>query len=129
MKTAGIALRLTVLIGEDDTWGTRSLSHEIVCRAREAGLDGASVFRGTEGFGASRLIHTARILSHADGLPTAIVIVDFENKVRDFLPQLDEIIHEGSVIVEECEMYRYTDPIRRQLERLTKPMALKRDTI
>ena len=51
----GTALRLTVLVGENDTWHHRPLYSEIVHRAHAAGLAGASVFRGIEGFGASSL--------------------------------------------------------------------------
>lgn len=43
------ALRLTVLVGDTDTWHHRPLSAEIVHRAHAAGLAGASVFRGWRG--------------------------------------------------------------------------------
>lgn len=63
VRLVGRARRLTVLIGENDRWHHRPLYDEIVQRARRAGLAGASVFRGIEGFGASSAIHTSRILS------------------------------------------------------------------
>lgn len=47
------ALRLTILIGESDLWHHKPVYAEIVHRAHAAGLAGASVFRGIEGFGAS----------------------------------------------------------------------------
>jgi len=62
-----------------------------VHRAHQAGLAGASVLRGIEGYGASNHIHTTRILSLSEDLPVAIVIVDDEDRVRAFLPQLDEL--------------------------------------
>lgn len=37
----------------------------------------------------------------------AITIVDTEEKVRAFLPQLDELIHEGLVVTEPVEVVRY----------------------
>ena len=92
------ALRLTVLIGESDLWHHRPLYAEIVHRAHPAGLAGASVFRGVEGFGASSLIHTSRLLSLSEDLPVAVVVVDTEERVRAFLPQLDELVVEGLVI-------------------------------
>ncbi|GAA3799256.1 hypothetical protein GCM10022206_43230 [Streptomyces chiangmaiensis] len=75
-------------------------------RAHAAGLAGASVFRGIEGFGASSLIHTSRLLSLSEDLPVAIV-VDTEERVRAFLPQLDELVAEGLVILDDCEVIRY----------------------
>lgn len=52
-RLTGSALRVTVYIGENDTWHHKPLYTEIVHRAHAAGLAGASVFRGIEGFGAS----------------------------------------------------------------------------
>ncbi|GHJ26649.1 UPF0166 protein [Streptomyces hygroscopicus subsp. sporocinereus] len=85
----GSALRVTIFVGECDTHHHKPLYSEIVHRAHRAGLAGASVFKGIEGFGASSLIHTSRLLSLSEDLPVAIVIVDEEARIRAFLPQLD----------------------------------------
>lgn len=106
-KLTGRALRLTVFVGEMDQWHHRPLYSEIVHRAHQAGLAGASVFRGIEGFGASSLVHTQRLLSMSEDLPVAVVIVDGAERVRAFLPELDELVSEGLVTVEECEVVRY----------------------
>jgi PII-like signaling protein len=106
-RLTGRALRLTVFIGERDTWHHKPLYSEIVHRAHAAGLAGASVFRGIEGFGASSLIHTSRLLSLSEDLPVAVVIVDTEPRVRAFLPQLDDIVTEGLVTLDDCEVIRY----------------------
>ncbi|MFE9925337.1 DUF190 domain-containing protein [Streptomyces sp. NPDC005774] len=103
----GSALRLTVFIGENDTWHHRPLYSEIVHRAHAAGLAGASVFRGIEGFGASSLVHTSRLLSLSEDLPVAVVVVDTEERVRAFLPELDAIVTEGLVTLDVCEVVRY----------------------
>ncbi|MYZ36640.1 MULTISPECIES: DUF190 domain-containing protein [unclassified Streptomyces] len=108
-KLAGTALRMTILVGESDLWHHRPLYTEIVHRAHAAGLAGASVFRGVEGYGASSLIHTQRLLSLSEDLPMAVVIVDAGEKIRAFLPQLDELIGEGLVVLDECEVIRYTE--------------------
>lgn len=107
-RLTGRALRLTVFVGENDIWHHRPLYTEIVHRAHAAGLAGASVFHGIEGFGASSLIHTARLLSLSEDLPVAIVVVDTEDRVRGFLPQLDELVTEGLVTIDDCEVIQYT---------------------
>jgi PII-like signaling protein len=107
MKLQGPALRLTIFVGEDDHWHHKPLYTEIVHRAHQAGLAGASVLRGIEGYGASSRIHTSRILSLSDDLPLVIIVVDAEDKVRAFLPQLDELVTEGLVIIDPVDVIRY----------------------
>ncbi|NUR73856.1 MAG: DUF190 domain-containing protein [Hamadaea sp.] len=107
MKIEGPAVRLTIFIGEDDQWHHRPLYTEIVHRAHQYGLAGASVLRGIEGYGASSRVHTTRLLSLSEDLPIAIVIVDNEERVRGFLPQLDELVAEGLVIIDPVEVIRY----------------------
>jgi hypothetical protein len=113
MKFEGPAARLTIFIGENDHWHHKPLYTEIVHCAHRAGLAGASVLRGIEGYGASSHIHTARVLSLSDDLPLAIIIVDAEDKIRAFLPQLDELVAEGLVIIDPVEVIRYVYPIAR----------------
>lgn len=89
------------------TWHRKPVYSEIVHRAHKAGLAGASVFRGIEGFGASSLIHTSRLLSLSEDLPVAVVIVDTEARIREFLPELDELVSQGLVMLDDCEVIRY----------------------
>jgi PII-like signaling protein len=107
MKLEGHQRRLTIFIGESDRHGHTPLATEIVQRAHAAGLAGASVFRGIEGYGASNHIHTTRILSLSDDLPIAITIIDTDEQIGAFLPQLDELINEGLMIVEDVEVIKY----------------------
>ena len=107
MQLEGHHKRLTIFIGESDRVGHTPLATEIVQRAHAGGLAGASVFRGVEGYGASNHIHTTRILSLSDDLPMAIVIVDRPDAIEAFLPQLDELITEGLVVVEDIHVVKY----------------------
>ena len=109
MTIQGTARRLTVYIGEDDTWNHRPLYTEIVHRAHAAGLAGASVLRGIEGYGKSSQIHTSRILSLSEDLPVVVVVIDEAGKIDAFLPQVEEIVQEGLVTLDDVEVavHRY----------------------
>ncbi|MEV4927715.1 DUF190 domain-containing protein [Streptomyces roseoverticillatus] len=112
MRPAGRALRLTVFLGESDRWQHRPLSTEIVHRAHAAGLAGATVFRGVEGYGTSSVVHTARLLSLSEDLPVTVVIVDAEERVRAFLPVLAEVTAERLVTLEPVEIPQLGQPTR-----------------
>jgi PII-like signaling protein len=77
-----------------------------VHRAHRAGLAGASVFHGIEGFGRSQLVHTSRILNLSDDLPCTIIIVDTEARVRAFLPEVDELVTDGLVLLDVVEVVK-----------------------
>jgi uncharacterized protein len=100
------ALRLTILLGETDTWHGRPVYAEVIHRAHAAGLAGATVMRGIEGYGASSRIHTARLLSLHEEMPVMVVIVDEAARIRGFLRQVSEVVTGGLVTVEEVEVIR-----------------------
>jgi PII-like signaling protein len=107
MRVSGPALRLTVIVNESDRCEGGALSHEIVRLAQEAGLPGAAVFHGIEGFGAGGLVHTSRLLSMSEDLPVAIVVVAEEEPVRRFVRQLEELGVGGLIVLDECHITHY----------------------
>lgn len=106
MTLSGTALRMTVYINENDQFHHRPLYTEIVHRAHAAGLAGASVVRGCEGYGASSRIHTTRILSLSENLPVLVIIVDRPDRIRAFLPQVGELVTKGLITLDEVEVVR-----------------------
>jgi PII-like signaling protein len=103
----GPATRMTIYVGVDDRWQHKTLYHEIVHRAHAHGLAGASVLHGIEGYGAASFVHTDRLLDSADGLPAVVIIVDSDDKIRRFLPELDDLIVEGLVTLDPVEVVRH----------------------
>jgi hypothetical protein len=107
VKLEGPGERLTIFMGETDQHRHKPLYTEIVHRAHAAGLAGATVVRGLEGYGASRHIHTTRILSLSEDLPVVVIIIDTPERIDAFLPALDELITEGLVVREPVEIVKY----------------------
>src|SRR5205085_1333658 len=80
MKINENGILLRVFIGESDRFGRQSLYEAIVQKVRELGLAGATVLRGTEGFGANSVVHRTGMLEMSTDLPIVIEIVDTEEK-------------------------------------------------
>jgi uncharacterized protein len=103
------AVLLRIFIGESDRHRRQPLYDAIVLKAREMQMAGATVLRGSMGFGKSSHLHTAKILRLSMDLPIVIEIVDSEEKVDAFLPVLDGIMGGGLVTLERAKVIRYQD--------------------
>ena len=112
MKLEGEGKLLRIFLGESDRLDGKPLYERIVESARARGLAGATVLRGVEGFGAQSRIHTARILRLSEDLPMIVELVDTEEKIKSFLPAVDEMFQKsgsgGMMTLERAEVVRYT---------------------
>jgi PII-like signaling protein len=111
MKLEGEGFLLRIYLGEQDKYHHLPLYEAIVLKAREMGLAGATVLRGPMGFGAHSHLHTAKILRLSEDLPVLIELVDREEKINQFLPELDKMIGGGLVTLEKVRVIKYqTEP-------------------
>ena len=107
MKIEASGRLLRIYVGESDRWKYQPLYTAIVEAARKAGLSGATVFKGIEGYGCHSIVHAARIFDLSSDLPILIEIVDSEEHIRSFLPRLDAMIKEGIVTIGAAEIIAY----------------------
>jgi uncharacterized protein len=107
MQIPQTAVLLRIFIGESDRWEHEPLYEAIVLKARELHLAGATVLRGPMGFGKSSRLHTAKILRLSLDLPLVIEIVDSEDKVQSFLPELRRMLGGGLVTLEKVTVLDY----------------------
>lgn len=98
---------LRIFLGESDVYRGKPVYEQIVRRARELKLSGATVVRGLMGFGAHSHMRSANVLSLSTDLPIVVEIVDKEENIEKFLPFLDEVLIEGLVTKESIHVYRY----------------------
>jgi hypothetical protein len=103
------AVLLRIFFGEDDMAGRQPLYEAIVLKAREMHLAGATVLRGPMGFGRSSRLHTTKVLRLSEDLPIIIEIVDAEEKITAFLPELEKLTGSGLVTLEKVKVLRYGD--------------------
>jgi PII-like signaling protein len=113
LEGEGEGVLLRVFIGESDREKGREkgrdcpLYEAIVLRAREAHLAGATVLRGPMGFGRHSRMHSAKLLEVSTDLPIVVEIVDAEERIRAFLPVVDELVTEGLVTLEAVRVLKY----------------------
>lgn len=113
MKSQSAGQLLKIYIGERDQYQGEPLHHAIVVKARKMGLAGATVYRGEEGFGGHSRLHTANILRLSEDLPLVIEIVDRPELIEAFLPELDQMVHEGLVFtVDRVRIVKYREAPR-----------------
>jgi uncharacterized protein len=107
MKLPEEGMLLRIFIGESDRHQGKPLYEQIVLKARELNLAGATVTRGVMGFGADSRMHTAKILRLSEDLPMVIELVDTEEKLNLLLPFLDETVEEGLITLEKVRVVKY----------------------
>lgn len=107
MKIEGEGQLLRIFVGESDRHEGKPLHEAIVLLARERGLAGATVLRGTIGFGAASRIHTTKILRLSEDLPIIIEIADRPDRIAAILPDLDKMVTEGLMTLEKVHIVKY----------------------
>ena len=100
-------LLLKICISEDAQFKGHSMYDYIVKQCKAAGMAGATVYRGIEGYGRANKLHAAKVLELSGGLPIIIEIVDQEEKIERLLPMIREIVHEGLVITQDVRVIKY----------------------
>jgi len=101
------AVLLRVFVGEEDRYHGRSLYEAIVACALESRLAGATVLPAPEGFGRSRYVRTELNIDAGPHSPVVIEIVDLEDRINEFLPQLHNMLESGLVTFEKVHAIRY----------------------
>ncbi|MFA7676914.1 MAG: DUF190 domain-containing protein [Candidatus Omnitrophota bacterium] len=107
MKLPQEGVLLRIFVGETDTYKGKLLYEQIVLKARELNLAGATVTRGVMGFGATSRMHTAKVLRLSEDLPVIVELVDSKENLDKLLPFLDEVVTEGLVTEEKVKVVKY----------------------
>jgi hypothetical protein len=116
MELKGEAKLLRIFVGESDKIHHVALFEVIVREARQAGLAGATAWRGLLGYGHDSRIRSAKIMDLSADLSIIIEIADSAEKIEAFLPRLRDLIEladsGGLVTLERVEilLYRRSKP-------------------
>ncbi len=111
MQLNGQSKLLRIFVGEIDKIGHTPLYEAIVYEAKKQGIAGATVLRGIMSYGASSTIHTAKLIDISEDLPIVIEIVDTEEKINHFLPEINKLFDEcgrgGLITIEQVNVLYY----------------------
>ncbi|BAT71556.1 conserved hypothetical protein [Thermosulfidibacter takaii ABI70S6] len=106
-KIVGKKYLLRIFIGESDRVGLKPLYKVILEKLREKEVAGATVVRGIAGFGAHSVYHSEKVLRLSRDLPVIIEVVDSEEKIKEILPELDELVQGGIITMEKVDVIVY----------------------
>lgn len=107
MRLPEEGMLLRIFIGESDNYKGKALYEQIVLKARELNLAGATVTRGIMGFGADSRMHSTKLLRLSEDLPVVVELVDTEDNLNKLLPFLDEMVTEGLITLEKARVVKY----------------------
>lgn len=107
-KIEGKARMMRIYIGESDRWKERPLYQALVEAMRANDIAGVTVYKGILGYGAHRRIHKDKPLLLSRDASIMLSAVDTEDKLRAFLPLVEEMVQEGLVVLSDVEIIKYS---------------------
>jgi uncharacterized protein len=99
-------LQLTIFVRASDTHAGRPLHHEIIDRARRAGLHGATAVRGLQGFGASANLRRTGLAGLTGHEPVLVEVTDDADRVLAFLPSVEHLAGGGLIVLKAVTSVR-----------------------
>ena len=102
--SAAAGLKLSVFFGERDVVDGRFLAERIIAEAERAGVGGAIMMRGVEGFGIKHRRRTDRLLTLSEDLPVVAIAVGEAGPVEAAAASIGRIDFDGLVTLERLRL-------------------------
>jgi PII-like signaling protein len=93
-------LKLDVYFGESLNSGRRMANEALMDCFERHGVEVAALYRGIEGFGIGRRIHTERFPDISTDLPLIAEAIDTRERIEAVLPDVHRIVDKGLVTIE-----------------------------
>jgi len=107
LKMEGKAQMMRIFVSEEDRWKNKPLHEALVEAMRANDIAGVTVYRGILGYGAHRRLHKDKPLLSTHHGSVMLSAVDTAQKLRDFLPLVDQMVEEGLVVFSEVDIIKY----------------------
>jgi CBS domain-containing protein len=113
MGSFGRARRVRIYVNEGDHVGHLPTHLAVMQLLRREGAQGATLFRGIEGFGATGEVHLSHLVDVAGKLPLVVEWIDEADRVERLMPQLLALVKHGFITSDQTEIVLYEPhPVR-----------------
>jgi len=99
---------MRIYIGESDRWKDKPLHKALLEAMRANDIAGVTVYRGILGYGAHRRMHKDKPLMLSRDASIMLSVVDTEEKLRSFLPLVEQMVEEGLVVLSDVDIIKYS---------------------
>jgi PII-like signaling protein len=120
LKIEGKAKLMRIYIGEQDRWKDKPLHRALIESLRANDIAGVTIYEGIAGYGANRRLRKEKALGFSSDRPIMLAVVDSEEKIRAYLPILDDMIGAGLVVLSDVDIIKYTHDYKKT-ERRKEP--------
>lgn len=100
------ATLLRIYLGDDDVFHDQPLSDQLVLKARELHLAGATVLHGTLAYGAATRDYRP-MLELTEDRPMVIDIIDNDEKISRYLQAIEPMLGSALVTTQRVTVLRY----------------------
>jgi PII-like signaling protein len=104
MGAFGRARRVRIYLNDSDKAGHVPAHLAVLELLRGQGAQGATVFKGLEGFGAAGQLHLSHLVDVAGKLPLVIEWIDQADRVERLLPQVRALVSRGFITCDDTEV-------------------------
>jgi uncharacterized protein len=108
LKIEGKAKLMRIYIGDSDRWRDKPLHLALVEAMRANDIAGVTVYRGIQGYGAHRRVHTDKPLHLSRDSSIMLSVIDAEEKLQAFLPIVEQMVEEGLVVLSNVDIIKYS---------------------
>lgn len=107
LKMEGKAKMIRIYISEADKWRDKPLHQALVEAMRANDIAGVTVYRGILGYGAHGRLHKDHALHLTHDSSLMLSVIDSEEKIRAFLPMVEQMVEEGLVVLSDVDIIKY----------------------
>jgi hypothetical protein len=107
LKIEGKAQMMRIFVSEEDRWKNKPLHEALVEALRANDIAGVTVYRGILGYGAHRRVHKDKPLIHPHHGSVMLSAIDTAEKLRAFLPLVEQMVAEGLVVFSDVDVIKY----------------------